>query len=60
MGFGDVTLMAMIGAFMGWQPCMIVFFLSPFAGAVVGLVQWCLIRDNVIPYGPFLCLARSS
>ncbi len=32
MGFGDVTLMAMIGAFLGWQPMVIVFFLSPFAG----------------------------
>ncbi len=57
MGFGDVTLMAMIGAFLGWQPMVIVFFLSPFAGALVGLVKWILIRDNVIPYGPFLCLS---
>ena len=37
MGFGDVTLMAMIGAFLGWQAVIIVFFLSPFAGAVVGV-----------------------
>ena len=57
MGFGDVTLMAMIGAFLGWQAVVIIFFLSPFAGAVVGLVKWIVVRDNVIPYGPFLCLA---
>ncbi len=57
MGFGDVTLMAMIGAYLGWQPMVIVFFLSPFAGALVGLIQWVLIRNNVIPYGPFLCLS---
>jgi len=56
MGFGDVTLMAMIGAFFGWQPVLIVFFISPFVGAVVGLLQWILIGENVIPFGPFLCL----
>ena len=57
MGFGDVTLMAMIGAFLGWQPVLIAFFIAPFVGAIVGLVQWIVIRDNVIPFGPFLCLA---
>jgi len=57
MGFGDVTLMAMIGAFLGWQPCLIVFFLAPFAGLVVGILRVALFRDREIPYGPFLCLA---
>jgi len=56
MGFGDVTLMAMIGAFFGWQPVLIVFFMAPFVGAIVGLLQWILIGENVIPFGPFLCL----
>ena len=57
MGFGDVTLMAMIGAFLGWQSALIVFFLAPFAGLVLGLAQWLLTRENRIPYGPFLCAA---
>ena len=57
MGFGDVTLMAMIGSYLGWQTGPLVFFLAPLAGLVVGLIQWFLYRDNVIPYGPFLCLA---
>ncbi|MFH1920836.1 MAG: prepilin peptidase [Planctomycetota bacterium] len=57
MGFGDVTLMAMIGAFLGWQPCLIVFFLAPFAGLVMGLASLVLRRGPEIPYGPFLCLA---
>ena len=57
MGFGDVTLMAMIGAFLGWQACLIVFFLAPLAGLVLGLVQLILRRGKHIPYGPFLCLA---
>ena len=57
MGFGDVTLMAMIGAFLGWQACLMVFFIAPLAGLVVGLLQVILLRDSEIPYGPFLCLA---
>jgi leader peptidase (prepilin peptidase) / N-methyltransferase len=56
VGFGDVTLMAMIGAFLGWQAVIIVFFIAPFIGAVFGIIQWLLIRQNVLPYGPFLCL----
>src|SRR6185436_5201682 len=56
IGFGDVTLMAMIGAFVGWQPVLIVFFMAPFVGAIVGLLQWIMIGENVIPFGPFLCL----
>jgi prepilin signal peptidase PulO-like enzyme (type II secretory pathway) len=57
MGFGDVTLIAMIGAFVGWQPCVMIFFLAPFAGLVVGVLRLILFRDKEIPYGPFLCLA---
>jgi prepilin signal peptidase PulO-like enzyme (type II secretory pathway) len=57
MGFGDVTLMAMLGAFLGWQACLIVFFLAPLLGLVLGLVQLLLRRGSEIPYGPFLCLA---
>ena len=57
MGFGDVTLMAMIGAFLGWQPCLVIFFLAPFAGAAIGIAQWLTNRDPEIRYGPFLCLA---
>jgi hypothetical protein len=56
MGFGDVTLMMMIGTFLGWQACLITFFLAPFAGLAVGVVQLITRREDEIPYGPFLCL----
>ena len=56
MGFGDVTLMMMIGAFIGWQAGVVAFFVAPFAGLVVGVLQLVINRDNAIPYGPFLCL----
>ena len=57
MGFGDVMLMAMIGSFVGWQSCVVIFFLAPFMGVAVGLVQLVLRGDHVIPYGPYLSLA---
>ena len=57
MGFGDVTLMMMIGAFLGWQAALFVFFLAPLAGLVVGVLRLLLFRDHELPYGPFLCLA---
>ena len=57
MGFGDVTLMAMIGAFMGWQPSLLIFFLAPFAGAIIAVVQYLLVKEAEIAYGPFLCVA---
>ncbi len=59
MGFGDVTLMAMIGSYVGWQSCLLIFFLAPFAGLVIGLITLILQREHEIPYGPFLCLAAT-
>jgi prepilin signal peptidase PulO-like enzyme (type II secretory pathway) len=57
MGFGDVTLMGMIGAFLGWQPVLLIFFIAPFFGLVYGIIHWILGRGRAVPYGPFLCLA---
>ncbi len=60
MGFGDVTLLAMIGAFLGWQAAVLVFFLAPLAAVVVGLGRLLLRGEREIPYGPFLCLAAAA
>ncbi len=57
MGFGDVTILAMIGAFLGWQAAVIVFFVAPLAGLVIGIVRLVAQGEKEIPYGPFLCLA---
>jgi prepilin signal peptidase PulO-like enzyme (type II secretory pathway) len=59
MGFGDVTLLAMIGALLGWQSCLVIFFLAPLTGVVLGVLQWLLRREKEIPFGPFLCLATA-
>jgi len=57
MGFGDVTLMAAIGSFLGWQPVLIVFFLAPIPAVVAGLISWFQRREREVPYGPYLSLA---
>jgi prepilin signal peptidase PulO-like enzyme (type II secretory pathway) len=57
MGFGDVTLMAMIGAFLGWQPALLVFFFSPATAVIVAVTQWIITRRHEIAFGPYLCLS---
>ncbi len=57
MGFGDVTLMAMIGAFLGWQAAMLVFFIAPLTAVLIAAAQRLLTGDRAIAFGPYLCLA---
>jgi len=57
MGGGDVKLMAMLGAFMGWRLITLVFFIAPFFGAVIGIISKIKNKEDLIPYGPHLSLA---
>ncbi|GAB4144681.1 MAG: hypothetical protein Tsb009_16460 [Planctomycetaceae bacterium] len=57
MGFGDVTLMAMIGAYLGWQPVLVVFLLAPFCGLFVAVLSRMIAGTAFIPYGPYLSAA---
>ena len=57
MGSGDVTLMAMIGAFLGWQATVIAFFIAPLLALVLGPLARRVSRVSAVPYGPFLALA---
>lgn len=57
MGLGDVTLMAMVGAWVGWQAGVLAFFLAAFIGLAHGIVQLARHHENELPYGPSLCLA---
>jgi len=57
MGFGDVTLMAMIGVTLGWQSTVVVFFLAPFCAVPIAITQWLLTGRTHIAFGPYLSLA---
>lgn len=59
MGGGDVNLLAMIGAFLGWRQALLSFFFAIVAGACLSLVLVAarvLERKDRIPFGPFLAL----
>jgi leader peptidase (prepilin peptidase)/N-methyltransferase len=60
MGLGDVKMLAMIGAFLGWRQIWVVLFLASLAGAVVG-VSLTVLRgrslQSRLPFGTFLALA---
>ena len=60
MGFGDFKLLALLGAWMGWQVLPVVIILSSLVGAVVGIALIALRdrgRDVPIPFGPYLAAA---
>lgn len=60
MGYGDFKLMALIGAWGGWQVLPLTLLLSSLVGALVGL---CLLRlrrhalGTAMPFGPYLAIA---
>jgi leader peptidase (prepilin peptidase) / N-methyltransferase len=56
MGGGDIKLIAMIGAFMGWQFVLLTVFLSAVTGSIVGFIMKLKTNSSYIPYGPYLAL----
>lgn len=56
LGLGDADLMMMAGAFLGWQPVVIAFFVSVVPGLFFGLGRLILFRDNAVAFGPSLAL----
>lgn len=59
MGGGDITLAAMLGAFLGWKLLLLSLFLAVLVGAAVALALLATGRKggkDPIPFGPFLAL----
>ncbi|ATX78911.1 type 4 prepilin peptidase 1 Aspartic peptidase, MEROPS family A24A [Mariprofundus aestuarium] len=60
MGYGDFKLLAMLGAFMGWQALPFIILTSSVTGVVIGTIFLLLSRRGIraeIPFGPYLALA---
>ena len=60
MGYGDFKLLAMLGAWMGWQTLPGIILLSSFVGAIIGIsliVFRGRDRNIPIPFGPYLAIA---
>ncbi|MDH5393750.1 MAG: A24 family peptidase [Gammaproteobacteria bacterium] len=60
MGYGDFKLLALFGAWFGWEQLPLVIILSSATGAVIGILMIALTkhqRDTPIPFGPYLALA---
>ena len=59
MGGGDVKMLAMVGAFLGWKLVIVTLFLSSILGSVIGLVVIASRRGGMkyaLPYGTFIAL----
>ncbi len=59
MGMGDVKMLAMIGAFLGWKLMLLTLMLSSLVGAVVGLLVIALHKGDMkyaLPFGTFLAV----
>jgi len=60
MGLGDVKLLAMIGAWMGWKELPFIILIASLAGILIGGTALVVSRKGLrvrIPFGPFLSLA---
>jgi len=59
LGMGDVKMLAMIGAFLGWKLMLVTLVLSSFMGSIMGLTVIALKKGDMkyaLPFGTFLAV----
>jgi len=54
LGYGDVLLMGMAGAYLGWQPTLVALLLAPCLAVCCGILVRLFSNRPALPYGPFL------
>ncbi len=60
LGGGDIKLLAMLGAFLGWQSLLFIIFASSVTGTIAGLAAMRTQKkggSTRIPFGPFLAIS---
>ena len=63
LGFGDVKMLAMIGAFLGWELTLVTLLLSTLLGSLVGVGLIVFRRGDmksVLPFGTFLAVGAAA
>ncbi len=62
LGMGDVKMLAMIGAFLGWQLALVTLMLASFGGAALGIALLATRRGGMqaaLPFGTFLAVGAA-
>jgi leader peptidase (prepilin peptidase)/N-methyltransferase len=62
LGMGDVKMLAMVGAFVGWQLTLLTLMMSSLAGSIIGLALIVTRRGGMkyaLPFGTFLALGAA-
>jgi hypothetical protein len=60
MGGGDIKMMAMVGAFVGWQGVLLTIFLGALAGTAIFLPLTLIGRKKLVPFGVFLSVGAAA
>lgn len=60
MGGGDIKMMMMIGAFLGWQGVLLTLFFGAVLGTIVFLPFRLAGRDKLVPFGIFLAIGAAA
>jgi leader peptidase (prepilin peptidase)/N-methyltransferase len=59
MGGGDIKMMAMVGAFLGWQGVLLTIFLGALAGSLVFVPLLLAGQKKLVPFGIFLAIGAA-
>jgi leader peptidase (prepilin peptidase) / N-methyltransferase len=63
LGMGDVKMLAMVGAFLGWKLTLLTLMMASFSGTIIGLVLIVTKRGGMkyaLPFGTFLALGAAA
>jgi leader peptidase (prepilin peptidase)/N-methyltransferase len=60
MGGGDIKMMAMVGAFVGWQGVLLTIFIGAFIGSLIFLPLLLAGRKKLVPFGIFLSIGAAA